>query len=357
MNIVQYLQVMVFDSQRRAIMLSNKIPDQMTAVVLDSYTGVDALRIEQRPVPQPGPNQVLVKVDTTPINPSDLAFLEGFYGFKKPTPVVPGFEGSGTVVATGSGMMARYLKGKRVACVSQEKGDGVWAEYMVTTTSLALPLGASVSLERGAMSVVNPMTAMAFLTIAKEGRHKAIVQTAAASSLGQMVNRLCRSEQIQVINIVHRDSQKEFLKEQGAEIVLNSDDADFSQHFSDTCHKYQSRLAFDAVAGPLTNQLLEAMPPNSRMIVYGGLSYEPVQVDPSQFIFEGKSVEGFWLTTWSGKKSFLQNLILWQRVQKRISTDLKSEIRMQVPLKEVKRAIEEYQNQMTGGKILLKPAS
>ena len=76
-------------------MLSNKIPDQMTAVVLDSYTGVDALRIEKRPVPQPGPNQVLVKVDATPINPSDLAFLEGFYGFKKPTPVVPGY---GTVL-------------------------------------------------------------------------------------------------------------------------------------------------------------------------------------------------------------------------------------------------------------------
>ena len=81
------------------------IPDQMTAVVLDSYTGVNALRIERRPVPQPGPNEVLVKVAATPINPSDLAFLAGLYGFKKPTPVVPGFEGSGIVVAVGSGMM------------------------------------------------------------------------------------------------------------------------------------------------------------------------------------------------------------------------------------------------------------
>lgn len=74
--------------------MKENIPDERIAVVLDSYTGVDALRVERRPVPRPGPNQVLVRIAATPINPSDLAFLEGQYGFKKPTPVVPGFEGS-----------------------------------------------------------------------------------------------------------------------------------------------------------------------------------------------------------------------------------------------------------------------
>jgi NADPH2:quinone reductase len=336
-------------------MMKENIPDQMTAVVLDSYTGVNALRIERRPVPQPGPNEVLVKVAATPINPSDLAFLDGLYGFKKPTPVVPGFEGSGIVVAVGSGMMGKYLNGKRVACVSQERGDGVWAEYMVTTTSLAFPLHASVSLEQGAMSVVNPLTAMAFLTLAKEGRHKVIVQTAAASTLGQMVNRLCKSEGIQIINIVRRDAQKELLKEQGAEIVLNSNDANFPKHLWDVCQQYQSRLAFDAVAGPLTIQLLKAMPSHSKVIVYGGLSYEPAQVEVGQLIFEGKSIEGFWLTRWMSKKSFWQSLAIWQRAQKLLKTDLKSEIRKQYPLNEVQNAIKEYQSQMTGGKILLRP--
>jgi len=337
-------------------MMKENIPDQMTAVVLDSYTGVDALRIERRPVPEPGANQVLVKIAATPINPSDLAFLEGLYGFKKPTPIVPGFEGSGIVVSVGSGMMGRYLNGKRVACVSQEQGDGVWAEYMVTTTSLALPLDSSVSLEQGAMSVVNPLTAMAFLTLAKEGRHKVIVQTAAASALGQMVNRLCNSEGIQTINIVRREAQMEVLKEQGVEIVLNSTDINFSQHLRDICEQYQSRLAFDAVAGPLTSELLKAMPSHSKVIIYGGLSYEPAQADPGQLIFEGKSIEGFWLTTWLSKKNFLQSLAMWQRAQKLIMTDLKSEIRKQYPLNEVQNAIKEYRGQMTGGKILLTTA-
>ena len=243
--------------------MKENIPDQMTAVVWDSYTGVDGLRIERRAVPKPGPNEVLVKVAATPINPSDVAFLEGLYGFKKPTPVVPGFEGSGNVVSAGGGMMGRYLNGKRVACVSQERGDGVWAEYMVTFASLAFPLDTSVSLEQGAMSVVNPLTALAFLTIAKEGQYKVMVQTAAASALGHMVNRLCKNEGIQIINIVRRLAQEELLKEQGAEIVLNSNEANFSQHLRDVCQQYQSHIAFDAVAGPLTIQLLRAMPSHS----------------------------------------------------------------------------------------------
>jgi NADPH:quinone reductase len=338
-------------------MAKENIPGQMTAVVLDAYTGANALRIERRAVPKPGPNEVLVKVAATPINPSDLAFLEGLYGFKKPTPVVPGFEGSGMVVAAGSGWMGKYLMGKRVACVGQERGDGVWAEYMATATSLAFPLDASVSLDQGAMSVVNPLTALAFLTLAKEGRHKAIVQTAAASALGQMVSRLCKNEGIQVINIVRRAAQKELLKEQGAEIVLDSLAADFPQHLYDVCQQYQSRMAFDAVAGPLTGQLLKAMPSDSKVIVYGGLSYEPAQADFGQFIFEGKSIEGFWLTRWVSKKNFLQSLAIWQRAQKLMMTDLKSEIRKQYPLNEFQNAIKEYQSQMTGGKVLLRPSA
>jgi NADPH:quinone reductase-like Zn-dependent oxidoreductase len=227
---------------------------------------------------------------------------------------------------------------------------------MVTTTSLALPLDPSVSLEQGAMSVVNPLTAMAFLTLAKEGRHNVIVQTAAASALGQMVNRLCTSEGIQTINIVRREAQMELLKEQGVEIVLNSNDTNFSEHVRDICQQYQTRIAFDAVAGSLTSQLLTAMPSHSKVIVYGGLSYEPAQVDPGQFIFERKSIEGFWLTTWLSKKNFLQRLAIWQRAQKLIMTDLKTEIRKQYPLNEVQNAIKEYRSQMTGGKMLLTTA-
>lgn len=337
-------------------MAQTRVPDQMTAVVLDSYSGVEGLRVEQRPVPRPGVNEVLVRVAASPINPSDLAFLEGRYGFESPPPVVPGFEGSGTVVAVGAGMMGRYLLGKRVACLHQGKGDGVWAEYVVTgTKGGALPLHQSVSLEQGAMSAVNPLTAMAFLEIAKKGGHKAIVQTAAASALGQMVIRLAQSEGVQVINVVRREAQVEFLKQQGATIVLNSSEADFAQRLHDACQQHKPHLALDAVAGPLTLQLLEALPPHSKVTVYGGLSYEPAQASPGQLIFEDKAVDGFWLGPWLAQKNPIQMLTLWRRAQKLLATGLKSEIRAQYPFQEAKQAVQQYQSQMTGGKILLRP--
>lgn len=336
-------------------MAQDEVPDQMTAVVLESYGGLEALGVEQRPVPKPGKNEVLVKVAASPINPSDLAFLEGLYGFKKPTPVVPGFEGSGTVVAVGGGILGRYLYGKRVACVSQSRGDGVWAQYMVTKMSNALPLDKSVSLEQGAMSVVNPLTAIALLNIAKNGGYDAVVLTAAASTLGQMINRLGQSEGIQIINVVRRDEQVALLKRQGAGIVLNSDEANFAQELRDRCHQHEVHLAFDAVAGPLTLQLLEAMPPHSKVTVFGGLSFKPVEANSGHLIFQDKTIDGFWLTTWLARKNFVRLLMLWRRAQKLLLEELKSEIRAQYPLREVKKAIQDYQDDMTGGKVLLRP--
>lgn len=333
-----------------------QVPEQMTAVVLGSYSGVEALRVEQRPVPKPGKDEVLVKVAASPINPSDLAFLEGEYGFKNPPPVVPGGEGSGTVVAVGPGMMGRYFLGKQVACLSQGKGSGMWADYVVVSAKGgALPLHQSVSLEQGATSIINPLTASAFLEIAKEGGHKTIVLTAAASSLGQMVNRLGRREGIQVINVVRRDAQVDLLKEQGATVVLNSSEAGFDQQLHDACHRADVRLAFDAVAGPMTRQLLDALPDHSQVTLYSCLSHERPQTGADHLIFEDKAIDGFWLGPWINKMNLMQILLLWRRAQKLMATELKSEIRAQYPFQEAKQAVQDYLGQMTGGKILLRP--
>jgi NADPH2:quinone reductase len=334
-----------------------QVPDQMTAVVLDSYSGAKALRVEQRPVPKPGKDEVLVKVAASPINPSDLAFLDGNYGFDNPPPVIPGGEGSGTVAAVGPGALGRYFLGKRVACLNQGKGNGMWAEYVVTSAKGgAFPLHQSVSLEQGAMSIINPLTASAFLKIAKEGRHKTIVLTAAASSLGQMVNRLGRSEGIQVINVVRRDAQVGLLKEQGATVVLNSSTADFGQQLHDACRQADAHLAFDAVAGPMTRQLLDALPEHSQVTVYSCLSREGPQAGADHIIFEDKAVDGFWLGPWISRMNLIQILLLWRRAQKLMATALKSEIRAQYPFQEAKQAVQDYLSQMTGGKMLLRPS-
>ena len=205
------------------------------------------------------------------------------------------------------------------------------------------------------MSIINPLTATAFLEIAKKGGHKTIVLTAAASSLGQMVNCLCRSEGVQVINVVHRDAQVALLKEQSATIVFNSSEADFDQQLHEACHQADARLAFDAVAGPMTRQLLDALPEHSRVTVYSCLSYEAPGVGPDHLIFEDKAVNGFWLGPWINNMNLLQILMLWRRAQKLMAAEIKSEIRAQYPFQGAKKAVQDYLSQMTGGKILLRP--
>ncbi|NQV15979.1 zinc-binding dehydrogenase [bacterium] len=336
-------------------MSSPPLPDQMTAIVLDSYSGVAALRVEQRPVPKPKKNEVLVRVAASPINPSDLAFLEGLYGIEKKTPTIPGFEGSGTVVAAGNAFMGRYLIGKRVACIGRERGDGVWAEYMVTSTKYALPLADSVDLVQGAMSVINPLTAIALISMAKQAGQTAIINTAAASALGQMIDRLGRSEGLRVVNIVRREAQVEILKRVGAQLVLDSSETKFEQNLKEICQQQQIRLAFDAVAGSMTLHLIEALPPKSKVTIYGGLSFEAAQANPGQLIFQEKTVDGFWLTAWLAQKSLIQKMLIWRKAQKMLKNELKTEIRAKYPLEDAKKAVIDYQEHMTGGKVLFVP--
>ncbi|MEM6925871.1 MAG: zinc-binding dehydrogenase [Myxococcota bacterium] len=333
------------------------VPEQMNAVVLDAYDGPASLRVERRPVPEPGPGQVLVKIAASPIHPSDIAFIHGNYGFESPPPVVPGGEGAGTVVAAGQGLAGRYFLGKRVACLKMGEGDGMWAEYaLASAIGGVLPLRTSVGMEQGAMSAINPMTASAFLELAGRGGHHAFVLSPGASSLGQMVNRLARPRRIQVINVVRRSAQVELLRGQGATLALDSSDEDFGERLREACHQHDCRLAFDAVAGPLTQQLLHAMPNDSKVTVFGGLSKQAARAGIDHLVFEGKSVDGFWLGPWLMKKNPLGILRTWRRAQALMSTALQSTIRERVPLADAPRATQAYMSQMTGGKFLFTTA-
>lgn len=334
-------------------------PQTMRAVQLLNYDGrpESISFVENLPVPRPGPGQVLVKVAASPINPSDLAFLAGMYGFKKPLPTVPGFEGSGTVVANGSGTMARFLRGKPVACTVADAKipGGMWAEYVVTSAQMCIPLAKNITMEQGAMMLVNPISAWAMVDEARKAEHKAIVQTAAASALGKMVVRLAKRFSLPVINVVRRPEQVELLRQIGAEHILDSSTADFDAKLKDLCQQLSATYGIDAVAGELTGRVLRAQPKGSRMFVYGGLSLKSCEIEPGSLIFEGKVVAGFWVSAWLARKSLLEKLRIAKQVQALLTTDLKSEVQAQLPLQEAAKAIEQYMQHMSAGKVLIVP--
>jgi len=322
----------------------------MQALQLNAYDG--KIELVEKPLPRPKKGQVLVRMAAAPINPSDLSFIQGMYGFHKELPVVPGFEGSGTVVASGGGMMANTLVGRRVACSADQRLDGSWAQYMVTSAKTCIPLRRQVSLEQGAMLVVNPLTAWALIDIARAGKHQAIVQTAAAGALGRMLLRLGQRHGIKVINIVRRPAQAGLLTSLGAQHVLNSNHPEFEGQLFALTRKLNATLAFDAVAGPITGQLAAAMPRGSRLLVYGGLSQQISPINPGLLIFRSLKIEGFWLSDWLPRLSLPKLIkVVWQ-AQGLLAADLESEVHARLSLAQGAQAIKVYEDAMTKGKIL-----
>ncbi|MCB1322918.1 MAG: zinc-binding dehydrogenase, partial [Leptospiraceae bacterium] len=283
------------------------LPETTRAVELRAY---DEQNIAVFPITRTLPalrnGQVMVRMHAASINPSDISFMRGQYGIKKKLPAVPGFEGCGTVIASGGGMLGAYLKGKRVSCAAAMDQDGTYAEYMVTQASTCLPLKSFIPDELGATMIVNPFTAWALVAgIARKEGYHAIVQNAAAGALGRMIYRLAAKLGMEVINIVRRPEQVEELRREGARHILLSDDDGFDRELAALCKKLNARIAFDAVAGEATESLCTAMPPGSRVIVYGGLSGAKCAIQPGLMIFGGQRIEGFWLSRWLAEQGAL----------------------------------------------------
>jgi NADPH:quinone reductase-like Zn-dependent oxidoreductase len=328
----------------------------MKALVLASYGPPPyPLKVETRPVTAPGKGEVLIRIAASPVNPSDLHFLEGEYAFRRRLPAVPGLEGCGRVVAVGDGLLARRLAGKRVACAPATQADGTWAQYTVASATQCFRLPDQISDELGAMALVNPLAAIGMTERLKMLNARSFVNTAAASAVGQMLLRLGQKRGIDVINVVRRPEQVDLLTQQGATHVLSTAERDFQNQLEELCRRLHARVALDAIGGDMTAQLLAALLPGGHVIVYGGLAHQPMTVPQQDVVFGHKSIEGFYVPTWLAAKSLPQLVLLERRIPRLLNRELGTEVRAQVTLEDAPPAIEDYRRAMTGGKILITP--
>jgi NADPH:quinone reductase-like Zn-dependent oxidoreductase len=345
-------------------LMGGKIPSTMRTILLSALhenveEAIQGLAVITKPIPKPKSGQVLVKIEAAPCNPSDLLFLQGKYGKKKTLPAVPGWEGAGTVVASGGGLLGMWLKGKRVACGGQSDQDGTWAEYFIAEAGSCVPLKSNINIEDGATLLINPLTAVGMVQRAKEEGHAAIIQTAAASQVGRMVIKLASHAGIPSINIVHRDEQIDLLKSIGAEFVINSEKEDFISILKNESVRLKATIAFEAVGGEMTGRILNAMPPKSIVVVYGSLSQQPCgKINPIELIFGQKKVDSFWLTKWLTKKGFWGTFKGISQVQSLIlSGEFKTPIQRRCGFQDFKEGLLAYHRSMTTGKVLLIPSN
>ena len=329
--------------------MSTFIPTRMQAVLVEENGG--SLTVDQIPTPQPGPGQVLIRMAAAPINPSDLGFIKGSYGFQKDYPVIPGFEGSGIVVAAGPGLLPHLLVGKRVTCSAVH--GGTWAEYLAIPATACFPLIKNLSLEQGSMLIVNPLTAIAFFEIAKRGKHAAIINNAAAGALGRMILRLGQREHVPIIHIVRRQAQIGLLRSLGAQYILNNTDPDFYTELRQLAQQLKATLILDPVGGEQTPRLLAAAPNESTIVAYGSLSGRKSDIASGISNDPSKHIVHFYMPDWLAKKNLLQVLWKLKQVQWLAVKQLQTVIQKRFFLWEVQQALKLYQTNPTAGKVLL----
>jgi NADPH:quinone reductase-like Zn-dependent oxidoreductase len=348
-------------------------------------------------IPEPGPDQVVVKVEATPINPSDLGLLLGpadpasLAGSgsgegikvtgKVPATALPflaarldqsmpvGNEGAGTVIKAGSSEAAQKLLGKTVSAV----GGSMYAQYRLLKAVECQPLPAGTSAAEGASWFVNPLTALGMTETMKREGHKALVHTAAASNLGQMLVKICNEDGIGLVNIVRSAEQARLLKGIGAKHVVDSSAASFQDDLVNALVETGATIAFDAIGGgKLASQILTAMEialnktakeysrygstTHKQVYIYGSLNTGPVELNRNYGM--AWSVGGWLLTPFLQKIGRPDQMRLRERVVNSLKTTFASKYTKVVSLAEAldPKNIAVYGKRATGEKFLIDPS-
>jgi NADPH:quinone reductase-like Zn-dependent oxidoreductase len=345
-------------------------------------------------IPDPAPDEIVMRVEGSPINPSDLGLLLGAADISTLkagpgltlTASVPqhlmramagrvdqsmpvGNEGAGTVIAAGSDPAAQALLGKLVAGI----GGAMYAQYRTLKAADALPLPAGATAADGASCFVNPLTALGMVETMKREGHKALVHTAAASNLGQMLQKICLADGVPLINIVRSAEQAKILTDIGAKYVLDSTQPNFVSDLTDSLAETGATLAFDAIGGgKLAGQILGAMeaalnrtaPVYSRygsathkqVYIYGGLDTGPTELVRSYGMAWG--LGGWLLTYFLMKTPPADAQKLRQRVANELKTTFASHYTAEIGLAEAldPKVAAAYNKKTTGEKYLINPS-
>ncbi len=329
----------------------------MKAAVFSKFGDpAEVLEVREVPTPEPGPGEVRVRMIASPINPSDVMFVEGRYGLRPTPPAVPGFEGVGVVDKVGPGLMGRLLVGvgKRVVAINNKGGN--WAEYAVIPWKQARPVPADIPDEQAAVFFVNPMTVVAMVRhVLAVPKGEWLLLSAAGSSLGKMIVRLGRRDGFKTLCVVRRSEAKQELIDLGADAVISSSEGPVPEQVRRITGDDGPRFALDPIGGEAGAAVFQSLGKGGRLVVYGSLTDQPIAVSPRSLISSRTRVEGFWLGHWMAERSIPRALSLFREVAALVREGvLSSDIGTSYPLDRVGEAAREAVAVGRGGKVLLK---
>ena len=326
----------------------------MKALVFDRFgEPADVLKLRDVPIPEPKAGEVRVRMIASPINPSDLLVVRGLYGVLPTLPSTPGFEGVGVVDRAGPGLLGMFAKGKRVTVINSAGGN--WAEYAIIPAKQARPVASDIPDDQVASFFVNPATVLAIVKhVLAIPKGETLLQSAAGSSLGKMIIRYCKHEGIRTINVVRRREAMGALKSLGGDEVIATEDGPADEQVLKLTGGAGVRFAIDPVGGETGTQIFNSLAPDAKMVVYGTLANQPIQVDSRRMIAGKRELQGFWLGHWMRSRSIPQSLLLFREIAKQIREGvLTTEVGARYPLAAFMEAIRESETVGRSGKILL----
>lgn len=331
------------------------MPATMKAVVFERFgEPAEVLQLREVPVPEPGPNQVLVRMIASPLNPSDLLVVRGRYGVLPKLPATPGFEGVGVVEKAGRGLLGKLVMGRRVVAINDRGGN--WAEYAVINARQARPVPAAISDNQAAAFFVNPASVLAMVRhVLRVPPGAWLLQSAAGSTLGRMIIKLAHHDGIKTLNVVRRREAIDELRALGGDAVISTADGPIPEQVRKVTGSDGVRYAIDPVGGETGTGMFESLSPEGKMLVYGTLTEQPIQIHSRLMIAGHRVVEGFWLGHWMRTRNIPQLLRLFREIGKLIESGvLASEIGMTFPLESVVQAAAQAEVVGRHGKVLLR---
>ncbi len=341
-------------------MTTIKFPITYQSIELPSYNpniirAMLGLKVVEKIITQLPKDQLLIKMQAASCNPSDIAFIQGGYNIYKPLPCVPGFEGTGIIVEVGEALDRVEWLGKRVSCFTQENGDGTWAEYLVSPTDQIIQVDDTLTIDQAACFFINPFTAFGLFEIAQQHACEAIIINAAGSRVADFLFAMAKKHGIKAIGIVRKQQTLETLLQKGFDAVILSTDESFEANLKTVLQSFESCVAYDAVAGEQTGQIANCLPANSEIVVYGGLSGQPVSgINPMQLIFKNIIVSGFNLNQWME----YTDIEAFNKVKNSLtamitSGEVQIPINISVKIHDVVKGMRQYLGSMSEGKMLI----
>jgi NADPH:quinone reductase-like Zn-dependent oxidoreductase len=355
----------------------------MKSARVDAFTQrPEDIRIDDVPVPEPGPGQVRVRMIASPVHPSDFHFVQGIY-YKAlqrviwnhagaspegrvyfdpqrrdecpSPPYALGREGLGIVEASGGGFMARRLVGKRVL-VSGGPPNGVWQEHVAIDARRAFAVPRDLPDDQAAMYLANPFSACVLVReILKAPRDSWVLVTAAGSALGKSVVRMGRRDGFRTICVVRSSANSAELTKLGADAVIETDHHDLIAEVARLTAGQGVGFALDSVGGKLAGDVVRCLGVNGRLVLYGTMAETPIELHPRDLMMPMARIEGFYAGNWVARQSPLKLLGVLRAV-KRLTAEgvFETEVSETYPLEQVAAAVAASLRPGRTGKVMLR---